>query len=85
MSDKMSINVEVLGVNTTHNYLVPADMSVLKLTNLILQTLSEEYPRAALNKSENHFLIQAATGRILRQDCGLNQMDIVQGEKVILL
>ena len=85
MSDKMSINIEVLGVNTVHNYLVPTDMSVFKLTNLIMKTLSEEYPKAELKKSENHFLIQASSGKILTQNCGLNQLGIVNGEKLILL
>ncbi len=85
MSEKMSINVEVLGINITHNFMVPNDMNVSKMTSLILKTLSEEYPGAECNKIGTHFLVQESSGKILTQNCGLSQLGIVNGEKMILI
>ena len=85
MSEKMSINVEVLGINTTHNFMVPDDMNVSKMTSLILKTLSDEYPGAECIKKGTHFLIQESSGKILTQNCGLSQLGIVNGEKMILI
>lgn len=85
MSEKMSINVEVLGINTTHNFMVPSDMSISIITNLIIKTLEEEYVGVGYGKLSSHMLIQASTGKALAQSCGLSQLGIVNGEKLILV
>ncbi len=85
MSERVSINIEVLGLNITHNYIVPNDMHVLLITNLILKTLTDEYPDAECNKDSNHCLVQANTGKVLSQDCNLRQLGIVSGERLILM
>lgn len=85
MSEKMSINVEILGINSTHNFLVPDDMNISKMINLIIKTLEDEYPKVECNKMVNHMLVQASTGKVLTSNCGLKQLGIVNGEKLILL
>lgn len=85
MSEKMSINVEILGLNTSHNYLVPNDMNISKITNLIQKTLEDEYVGAECGKMRNHLLIQTSTGKALTVNCSLNQLGISNGEKLILL
>lgn len=85
MSEKMSINVEILGINSTHNFLVPNDMNISKMTNLIIKTLEDEYPKAECSKMANHMLVQSSTGKVLTPSCGLKQLGIVNGEKIILL
>ena len=85
MSEKMSINVEILGINSTHNFLVPDDMNISKMINLIIKTLEDEYPKVECNKMVNHMLVQASTGKVLMSNCGLKQLGIVNGEKLILL
>lgn len=85
MSEKMSINVEILGLNLSHNYLVPNDMNIMKITNLIQKTLEEEYVGVAGSKMNSHFLVQAASGKILPSDCNLPQLGIINGEKLILM
>ncbi len=85
MSEKMSVNIEVLGLNTTHNYMVPNDMSIAKIISLVLQTLKEEYPEAQCNEVGSHLLVRSGTGQALLQNSGLKQLGIVNGETLILL
>ena len=85
MSDKMSINVEVLGINTKHNFIVPNDMNISKMTGLIIKTLENEYHGAECSKMVNYMLIQESTGKALAQSCGLSQLGIINGEKLILV
>lgn len=84
MIEKISINVIVPGINTTHNYMVPAEMIVSSMIDLILQTLSQEYPDVCCNKHDSHVLIQASSGKILASDCGLSRLGIINGERLIL-
>lgn len=85
MSEKMSINVEVLGLNVSHNYLVPNDMNISKMTNLIQKTIEDEYAGVESGKMINHLLVQASTGKALTSNCSLSQLGISNGEKLILL
>lgn len=85
MSEKMSINIEVLGLNVSHNYMVPNDMNISKMTNLIKKTLKDEYTVGESDGMVNHMLIQASTGKVLTSNCSLSQLGIANGEKIILL
>lgn len=85
MSEKMSINIEVLGINSTLNYIVPDDMSIIKLTDLILKTLKEEYPGVGSTDGEKHILLQLSTGYAMVGDVGLKELGIVNGERLIML
>lgn len=85
MNEKISINIEVLGVNEVHNYLVPINMSVSKVIVLILKTLKEEYPKVRCDNLKMHMLIQRNTGQALLQNCGLKQLGIVNGETLLLV
>ncbi len=85
MSEKISINVEILGINTSHNFMVPNDMNISKMTSLILKTLEDEYLGVECSKMSNHLLIQASTGKALATNCGLSQLGIINGEKLILM
>lgn len=85
MSEKMSINIEILGLNTSHNFLVPNDMNISKMTNLIQKTLEDEYAGTECGRMSNHLLIQASSGKALTANCSLSQLGISNGEKLILL
>ena len=85
MSEKMSINIEVLGINTIHNYIVPSNMSVFKIIGLITKTLLEEYSALEENGQTNHLLIQANSGKVLTSNCSLSQLGIVNGEKLVFI
>ena len=85
MSEKMSINIEILGLNISHNFLVPNDMNILKMTNLIQKTLEDEYPGAERGRHNNHLLIRANSGKALMTNCSLKQLGIFNGEKLIFM
>lgn len=85
MSEKLSVNIEILGINAEHHYLVPDDMNVSKMIQLIVQTLSEEYPGIGGCGMERHFLIHSKSGKVLDNSCSLRQLGITNGEKSILM
>ena len=85
MSEKMLVNVEIPGINMTHNFLVPNDMNIAKVTDLILKILEAEYQGVKYSKSENHVLIQNSTGAALSTKCSLSQLGIIDGERLILV
>ena len=55
------------------------------MTGLIIKTLENEYPGAECSKMVNYMLIQESTGKALAQSCGLSQLGIINGEKLILV
>jgi hypothetical protein len=85
MNEKMSVNVEILGVNTSHNFMVPDDMTVSKVTDLIIKTLLEEYPGTIFKDDISHLLIQESTGKVLPDNFGIKRLGIVNGERLILI
>ncbi len=85
MVDKISINVLVSSINVEHNFLVPHDMSIRHATQLILQSLREEYPGIRNTSSAGSLLMQHASGKVLNPECSLQQLGIVQGEKFVLI
>lgn len=85
MSEKISINVTVPGLNTSHNYLVPDDMTVSKVYELITTTLKNEYPEATKQLLSFQGIIQASTGKLLNDASDFNHLGILNGEKLILL
>lgn len=85
MSEKMSINVEVPGINATHNFLVPDDMEISKMLELIIRLLKEEYSGTECSKLEEHMLVQKSTGKALALNGNLSKLGIVNGERLILI
>lgn len=85
MSEKISINIEVPGIHAAHNFLVPDDMNVSKMTSLIVRILSEEYPGAENHANDCHLLLHGKSGKALDQSGSLRQLGIVNGERMILM
>ena len=85
MSEKLSVNVEILGLNISHNFLVPDDMSVQKVINLMIRTLEDEHPGTADGKKNMHMLLQSDSGKALIPNCSMCQQGIVNGEKLLLV
>ncbi len=85
MVEKISLNVEIPGLNVNHNYLIPEDMMISKVTNLILNTLLEEYPEACNSEYQRHFILHMKHGEILNPESSLKQLGIVNGDSVILM
>jgi hypothetical protein len=84
MSEKLSINVKVVGLNVTHNFIVPDDMNSAKMLQLMAKTIQEEYPGASFDKERSHFLMHES-GKVINSGCSLKQSGVVNGEKFILI
>lgn len=85
MSEKLSINVKSIGLNVTHNFIVPDDMNTAKMVQLIAKTIQDEYPGVSFEKNLSHFLVQEASGKAVNNGCCLKQLGIANGEKFILV
>ena len=85
MTEKVSVNIMVPGLNTSHNYLIPDDMSVSKVYELVMTTLKDEYPEASVQKLSFHGILQSSTGKLLNDASDLSHLGVLDGEKLILL
>lgn len=85
MSEKVSVNIVIPGLNTSHNYLIPDDMSVSKVYELVITTLKDEYPDVSVQRLSFHGIIQCSTGKLLNEASDLLHLGILDGEKLILL
>ena len=83
--DKISVNIKVVGLNVEHNFLVPRNMLVSDVVDLVVKALCEEYPSVKNISSTGHALMQATSGKMLDQSCSLKQLGVVQGERMILI
>lgn len=85
MSEKVSVNIVVPGLNTSHNYLIPDDMSVSKVYELVMTTLKDEYHEVSFQRLSFHGIVQGSTGKLLNEASDLSHLGILDGEKLILL
>ena len=85
MNEKISINVEILGINSTNNFVVHSDMSVSKLIELMVKLFEEEYTGTSYSNRTNYMLMQSKSGKILNSDFDIEHLGIASGEKLILL
>ncbi len=85
MSEIMSVNIDVPALNVTCNYLIPDDMQISKVVELVTKTLTEEYSGIKDENLSNHMFIRALTGRKLSENSGLHDLGITSGEHLIII
>lgn len=85
MVEKISINIKVLSLNVEHNFLVPFEMSVNTAIILMVQLLQEEYRGVHYLPRGNYCLVQVVSGKALPGDCSFRQLDMAQGETLLLM
>ena len=85
MVETLSLNVFIPSINVEHNFIVPVDMSVEVAINLMLQTLSEEYPEVHKSSLNGNNLIQKKSGKLLTSGCSFKQLCIMQGDDLVLV
>lgn len=85
MTEKVSVNIIIPGLNTSHNYLIPEDMSVSKAYELVIKILNDEYPESVFQKLSFHGMVQSSTGKLLNEADDLSHLGILDGEKLVLL
>lgn len=86
MAEKISVYVYVPGLNVTHNFLVPDDMAMAKVVDLVVEILGDEYPGApSSGRLSRHFFLKGDTGEALKEGCSLKQYGAVNGEHLVLV
>ncbi len=85
MVETLSLNISIPSINVEHNFIVPVDMSVEVAINLMLQTLSEEYPGIHKNSLNLNILIRKKSGKVLTSNCSFKQLCIFQGDNLVLV
>jgi len=85
ISDKISINVKSIGLNVTHNFIIPSDMKCGKVVGLIAMTIKEEYPGTFFSKENNHFLVHEESGKMVNLEYNMKKLGVVNGERFILV
>lgn len=86
MAEKISIYVYVPGLNVTHNFLVPDDMALAKVEDLVMNILKDEYPGTPASGSMGrHFFLKSESGEVLNEGCSLKQYGAVNGERLVLV
>lgn len=85
MAAKISIYVDVPGLNTIQNFMVPEDMTIVKVEDLVTEILKDEFPEVIDHRMQRHFLMQKSTGKILDEGASLKQYGSANGETFILL
>ena len=85
MVEKISVNVKILSLNTEHNFLVPSEMCVGDAISLIVKILIEQYPEAMVKRLNEYSLMHLLSGDFLNPNCSFKQLEIVQGEKLLLV
>lgn len=85
MVEKISINIKVLSLNVEHDFLIPFEMSVNTAIILMVQLLQEEYRGVQYLSRGNYCLVQVDSGKALPGDCSFKQLDMAQGETLLLM
>ena len=85
MVETLSLNISIPSINVEHNFIVPEDMCVETAINLMLQTLSEEYPGIHKSSLKVNNLIQKKSGKLLTAGCSFKQLCIMQGDDLMLV
>lgn len=85
MSERLSINIDVPGINSSLNFIVPDDMVISKEIELIQKLISEEYSGVQSTRFSSHSLLNAKNGHALNVQCSLKQLGVTNGDRFLLL
>lgn len=81
--EKISISVKIPALDNTYDFLVPSNMSVRNVQNLIIRILNSEY--GISDKSTDVMLIDTRDNLALRLECSFDQLGISDGSKLLLI
>lgn len=79
---KISLNVNIPSIGKVHDFIVPDNMSIKKITQLMAITLVDEY--GITSNNENLLLINLSDNTMLNGSCSLKQLSIKNGSKLML-
>lgn len=80
---KISVTVMIPALNHTYEFMVPNNMSVRDVQQLMIRILSSEY--GILDKSTDVMLFDMEDGNVLRLECSFAQLGISDGAKLLMI
>ena len=80
---KLSVNIDIPAIGQCHDFLIPANMAVKDVIALIVKILVSEY--GVSGSLSDVTLFGKDDARALRTECGLSQLGISDGAKLILI
>ena len=81
--EKISITVRIPALDNTYDFIVPNNMSVQNIQNLIVKILSSEYGISTTNNDV--MLFDTSDNKALRLECSFAQLGISDGAKLLLI
>lgn len=80
---KISITVRIPALDNTYDFMVPDNMSVQNVQNLIVRILSTEY--GISNTTNDVMLFDTSDNKALRLECSFAQLGIADGAKLLMI
>ncbi|MBR3722527.1 MAG: hypothetical protein IKN12_07140 [Selenomonadaceae bacterium] len=81
--EKISVSVRVPALDNTYDFIVPSNMAVRDVEQLMMKILSSEYGISESVADLTLFDREDAT--VLRMECSLSQLGIGDGAKLVLM
>ena len=81
--EKISITVRIPALDNTYDFIVPNNMSVQNIQNLIVKILSSEYGISTTNNDV--MLFDTSDNKALRLECSFARLGISDGAKLLML
>lgn len=81
--EKISVTVKIPALNNTYEFIIPNNMSVRNVQNLIIRILNSEY--GILDKNSDVMLFDMNDNTALRLECSFSQLGISDGAKLLLI
>lgn len=81
--EKISITVKIPALDGTYDFIVPNNMSVRNVQNLMIRILSSEYGIA--DKGDDVTLFDMSDNTALRLECSFAQLGLSDGARLLLI
>ena len=81
--DRISVSVRIPSLDRTQDFIIPENMSVRNVQQLIITILSSEY--GVSDRINDAMLFNMKDAEALRLECSLEQLGIVDGSRLILI
>ena len=81
--DRISVSVRIPSLDRTQDFIIPENMSVRNVQQLIITILSSEY--GVSDRINDTMLFSMKDAEALRLECSLEQLGIVDGSRLILI
>lgn len=81
--EKISVTVKIPALGNTYEFIIPNNMSIGNVQNLIIRILNSEY--GISNKCTDVTLFDMSDNTALRLECSCAQLGISDGAKLLLI